>query len=690
MSFLYPSFLFALGAVAIPVIIHLFNFRTYKTVYFSNVSFLKNIKQETKSKSEIKHFLILLVRILAIAALVIAFAQPYIPVTEQEIKVEKNLVGIYIDNSFSMDAESKYGNLLEVAKNKAHAIVDAYNTDTKFFCVTNDFEQKHQRLVNKQQVIEFINEIKVSPRTRNLSEIVSRQQDFLVDNEVADTANIMPKQAVYLLSDFQQSISDFQNMKNDTNMLVRIIPLTTQPTNNLYIDSCWFETPTRKLNEVEQLFARVINKSADAYNDIPVKLTINDTVKAINSININEFSSKIIKLSYNNTQTGILCGKIEITDYPITYDNVFYFSYEIAEQIDALTISEHDENIFINALFRNDNYIFLSNTDINHVKTSDFGKYRVIILNELKSIPSGIIQELMNFTETGGTLIFFPNIDGDIETYNKLLNLLQTNYITDLDSQKIKIDRIDYQSELYNSAFKSTNENIDLPVVFSHFVYSNQTQTNDKPLLTAENNHRVLSMAKFGKGKVYLSAIPLSARYSSFVKHPVFIPTLYNMVLYSQPSADIYYTIGNNTVIEINPGNTSETYPVYHIVNKSNTIDFIPQHSSNIIGGSQKLFIRNNVKNADNYFVTLTNRPVCGISFNYNRFESDLSYYSETEINKKIAQYKFINFSIIEKADSFLTSSIKEISQGKQYWKLFIIMALVFLGIETAILRLWK
>ena len=47
-TFLYPNFLWALSLVAIPIIIHLFNFRKYKTVYFPNVSLLKEVQQESK------------------------------------------------------------------------------------------------------------------------------------------------------------------------------------------------------------------------------------------------------------------------------------------------------------------------------------------------------------------------------------------------------------------------------------------------------------------------------------------------------------------------------------------------------------------------------------------------------------------------------------------------------------------
>ena len=67
MNFLFPTFLFGLSAIAIPIIIHLFNFRKYKKIYFTNVQFLKELKQESDSKSKLKEWIILLLRILAIS-----------------------------------------------------------------------------------------------------------------------------------------------------------------------------------------------------------------------------------------------------------------------------------------------------------------------------------------------------------------------------------------------------------------------------------------------------------------------------------------------------------------------------------------------------------------------------------------------------------------------------------------------
>jgi hypothetical protein len=67
MQFVYPAFLFALLAVAIPVIIHLFHFRRFRKVYFSDVSFLRQLSDESKKQSRLKHWLVLAARMLAVA-----------------------------------------------------------------------------------------------------------------------------------------------------------------------------------------------------------------------------------------------------------------------------------------------------------------------------------------------------------------------------------------------------------------------------------------------------------------------------------------------------------------------------------------------------------------------------------------------------------------------------------------------
>lgn len=679
-QFLYPNFLYALAAIAIPIIIHLFNFRRYKTVYFSNVKFLKNVQQQTQSKSQLKHLLVLISRILAIAALVITFAQPYIPVSEQARTHKNQIVSIYIDNSFSMDAESKYGKLIEVAKNKAQSIISSYKSNTKFLLVTNDFEQKHQHLLNKEQFIEHLGNIKASPIARNISEVLSRQVDFLTS---ADTTQ-EKSNSIFLLSDFQKSVADFKQINNNENIKVHLLPLSTQPTNNLYIDSCWFETPGRKLNQPEELFVKIVNKSDESYQNIPVKLFINDSLKALGSFNVDENTSEIVTLSYTNTKAGIHNGRIEISDYPITYDNTFFFNYSILENINILAINEKEENKYINTLFGDDEYFKLTNYTSGNINYSDFANHQVIIINELHTLSSGLIQEISNYMNNGGVAVFFPDIKGDIASYNTLFKNLSSNYITAIDTQKTKIATVDQNSVVYKNVFKKIEKNADLPVIFKHMVFSKLSRTKSKTILISLNNHTMLSEVAYGKGKLYMFAASLSEKSSNLAGHPLFVPTLYNMALFSQPYSPIYYTIGKSNTIELsNQKLIGEN--VFHIINPTQNVDFIPRYK--VVNANLKLMMEQNITNAENYLIR-NNHPITGIAFNYDRRESDLSYFTHDEIKETTANLGFSNFTLVDATNDLLSQTLKQLSQGIQLWKWFIIAALVFLGIEVVLLRL--
>ena len=235
MKFVYPEFLYALFAIAIPIVIHLFNFRKFKKIYFSNVQFLKEVTQETQSKSKLKHLLILISRILAISFLVFAFAQPYIPTNSGITSPKNEVVGIYVDNSFSMESTGNLGALLDEAKLNAAEVVNNYSASDKFLVYTNSFASSEYRLLSQEQAIEKIEQIKIVPQTKNLSAIYSRATEGINNAEIAN-------KYFYLFSDFQKTISDFNDLEQDSTINWLLIPVVGNQIDNLYIDSCWFES----------------------------------------------------------------------------------------------------------------------------------------------------------------------------------------------------------------------------------------------------------------------------------------------------------------------------------------------------------------------------------------------------------------------------------------------------------------
>ncbi len=267
MNFLYPQFLWALLALAFPVIIHLFHFRRYKTVFFSNLRFLKNLQEQTQQQQKLKHLLVLLSRLLALTFLVLAFAQPYLKENNPEKLKASKAISVFIDNSFSMTNNGGNGELLENAKAKARELALAHKESDKFQLITNDFEARHQRLVTRNDFIQLIDEVKPTFASRQLSDVLVRQQQAL--SKAGDA-----KCNLYLISDFQSAQTNAGEWNTDTTTRLNLIPLTPALLSNIYVDSCWFASPYIQLNQPAKLLVRLRNAGENSIKNNSVILKI--------------------------------------------------------------------------------------------------------------------------------------------------------------------------------------------------------------------------------------------------------------------------------------------------------------------------------------------------------------------------------------------------------------------------------
>jgi hypothetical protein len=685
MNFTYPAFLIALSAVAIPIIIHLFNFRKFKTIYFSNVRFLKEVKQETQAKSKLKHLLVLIARILAIMFLVLAFAQPFIPAENKKVVVGDKAVSIFIDNSFSMDAKNKNGTLLDDAKKRALEIVSAYKPTDRFQLLTNDFEGKHQRQVNKEEFIELLDEIKISPSTRSLSEIASRQMDVLQQSGIKNKTS-------FIISDFQKSIVDINQIKNDTSIAFNFVPLEATAKSNVFIDTCWFETPVRQYNQIEKLHVRIKNVSEKVLENNSIKLFINGIQKTPASFNVDKDAETEVILSFASKESGVQHCRIELNDYPVTFDDKFYFSFEVSKNIPVLCINGSDANAespFLNKIFGADSLFIFHNAAENKLDYSTLSSNKLIVLNELKSISSGLAQELKRFMSKGGSVLVFPPVQADLNSYKEFFIASRANYYERLDTANTKVDKINLDHPIYKDVFEKKTfsaTNLDLPKVSSHYVISKTTRSNEEYLLKLQNGDVFLSKYDVEKGKLYILAVALSNDFSNFPKHAIFVPTLYKIGMYSQTTQPLFYTIGNDEIIECNNVLTGEN--VYHIKNTNNKFDIVPEHK--VVDETTLISIHNQITEADNYNIYADKDLVMGVSFNFNRKESDLTCYTTEELKEQLKNNNLDNVNVLETNSKSLTASLSDAEQGKKLWKLCLILALAFLAIEVLLLRFMK
>ena len=682
MSFLFPIFLFALLALAIPVIIHLFNFKRYKTLYFSNVPLLKRIKQESRKKSQIKQLLIMLARMMAIASLVIAFSRPYIPTSNRTTNAAQQVVEIYIDNSFSMKAEGEKGQLLEQTKIKAIEIANSYPAGTQFLILTNDFIPGNQFPLNKEQFIRQVAEIQDCPRSPFLSDIYSQ-----AIGTISASAKKSEK-TLYILSDFQKNSSNIGSIKPDSSVWTYLFPFKAGKTNNLLIDSCWFETPGRKIGQPEKLFVRIKNLSGQAYQNIPIRLTINDSLKAISNINIAAQEESVQELNFTNNSEGIQLCKIELDDYPIIFDNSYFMSYRVRGKLRAFGISNPQNNGsgYLKALFTDDELITYEEVPENNVQISQLRNYPCIFLINNQNISSGLKSELTSFVERGGTLVIFPNKMKSFEEYNALLNSLNGKTIAGFDTVSMAISEINYNHKLYSEVFKKQENEADLPVIKGFASFADQMKKQETPLLKFRNGKSALSTHSFGDGTVYTFAFPLNQANFNFIRHIIFVPTVYNMVLNSGEPQKYTYSTDNEEAVILNQTPNSGELTIINVQTKDEFKTSVRNH------GIQKkqLLVDELPKEAGHYLVKDGNETIQSISYNFSRKESIPEFYTEDDLQKLIQLREFKQFQLIESSNSNFSETIQNINNGRQLWKYFIFLAIFFLFCEMAVIRFWK
>ena len=673
MQFLYTSFLLAAAAIAIPILIHLFYFRRFKKVMFSNVRFLKEIKEETSSRSKLKNLLILAMRIFAILCLVAAFAMPFFPV-DQQVKQGSKEVSIYVDNSFSMQAEADNVKLLDLAKSKASSIVNAYGDNTKFQILSNDLLGKQMRLLSKNDALVYIEEIQASAPVQPLSVIVNRQKQILQgENRI-----------IYLISDFQKNVTDL-TVAQDSLWEINMIPLQASLEKNVAIDSVWMIEPIPVIGKPVTLVAQYSNYSDEAVNAVKTSIWKDKQEKPLGVKDLQPRSKAFDTITLPINTAGIHEAEIRITDYPIQFDDRYYISFKVEEKIHVLALNDGSTNSrYLEAAFGSSQSFQFDQQNTAQIQYSSFSKYQLIICNELSQITSGLGTELKNYMAEGGKVLIIPNSKSNAADYNEFLQLVGVGQLTTWTTEKAEVSSINKTSFIFNEVFEGKTDNIKLPSVTGYFGTNWRQGSGIGSIMAFRNGKDFLAQAPIDEGILFIMTSPINPEISDLVQNAeIFVPMLFRMTIAGNRTEQIAFKMGVENLLTVQNLPTSNER-IFEI--KGQNGSFIPGQITQ--GRKTILSFRDQVREAGHFDLlfnqTLLDRP----AFNYDRKESDQTAYTPSELEEEFGNdhIKVLSQAQINDINNFITAK----DEGIHIWKWLLIAALVFLGLETLLIRMWK
>ena len=641
MQFKHPELLYALFLLLIPIIVHLFQLRKFKKVAFTNVAFLREATLQTRKSSQIKKWLILLTRLLLLTALILAFAQPFTS-NSNSFKTEKQTI-IYLDNSFSMQAKGKHGELL---KRAVQDIITNVPEDENISIFTNNNMFKNTTI---KAIKNDLLSLEYSPNQLTF-EAVLLKSNTLLKNKTKTLNNTI------LVSDYQ--LNKFSLENNDHSVLnLNLVKLNAVNNNNISIDSLYITETTLTSTQLKVRF----KNSGVAIDNLSVSLFNNTNLIAKTSVSIDKETEAGFSLPLDK----IINGKVTINDNNLQFDNTFYFNINKTSKVNVLSINSVND-AYLKRIYNKSEFNYTS-TPINTLNYNLINNQNLIILNELNSIPIALASAIKQFTKQGGYVLVIPSKSINKETYNQFLRHSNIAFKNLIASEK-RITNINYSHPIYkHGVFEKQVKNFQYPKINSFYDIND---SNILAVLKFEDEKIFLGQKK----NIYVFSAALHQSNSNFKNSPLIVPTLYNIAKQSFKIPELYYTIGKENVFDVETKMQQDA--ILTLVNNNTNIIPKQQYFNNkvIINTSDT------PNNAGTYIIQNKNEAIKNVSYNFNRNESDLTY-------KDLSKFKHAKIS---NSITKVLESIKSDTKINALWKWFVIFALALLIIEMLILKFFK
>jgi len=642
MHFKQPEILYFLFLLIVPILVHLFQLRRFKTSYFTNVRFLKELAVQTRKSSKIKKRLLLATRLLLLTCVILAFAQPFFEAKDK--KNASNEMYIVLDNSFSMQAKGKKGELL---KRAVQELLENTPENAQFSLLTNTENYWNTDIKSSKNALQ---NLKYSATPFELSAIMAKikahksanKKDIII---ISDAVGLTP--------------NDVQNTETEDKPYF-ILPEAEQK-NNIAIDSVYINQTLENFYEIG------VNLSAYGDDFKPVSMALYNQNKLI-AKTIITFDAKKKKVNFTIPKEAFH-GYVAIEDNGLTYDNKLFFSISKAKKTNVISIGEPEKGNFLSRIYTSAEFNY-KNYAISNLDYNSLDKQNTIILNELIEIPQALQTTLKSFVSKGGNLVVIPSEKSSISNLNTFLGNFGKIQFGNPENTSKLITKINFDHPLFSGVFENKITNFQYPKTSISFAV-----TSPYPAaLSFEDQSVFVTMIQNPVSSVTVFSAPVNAQNSNFQQSPIIVPLFYKMAQNNQKTGVNALTIGNNQPYFVDVLLSKDAI----LEVKGNDDSFIPIQQ--ILNNKVKLVFNDFPETAGNYNVFDKKEVVENISFNYKRSESDLS-----QVNKSVV-------SDFKTADTISTifNTLQTERTDSQIWKWFVIFALLFLALEMAIIKFLK
>jgi hypothetical protein len=668
MSFLQPAFLWGLLALAIPIIIHLFHFRKAKKIYFSNTRFLQSVKKISQAKLRLKHYLILAARLLFITFLVLTFAQPFIPAATG--LSNSRLIDIYLDNSYSMSnqvAEDLSG--LDAAVQIANELVAAYPSGARFRLLSNDFSASSQAYVSAETLTDRLTEVGFSSINRGLAEVQNRL-------EVMPVGMGKEEKDVFYISDFQRHNLNGEEFAGGADSLQQqyLLPVEFQNNANVFVDTVYLEKPVVFSSSDNTIHVVLANAGNAEVENMQVSLSVNGLQVSNGSVSIPAKGQAEMSFQLNFSLQPSNQLVLSFQEFPLTFDNEFYFVIRQAGKVNIIEIKNRPELTAVARVYGDTSSFLLNSYQAANLDYGALQSADLVVVNGLAQLDATLEAALLEYKNRGGSLLLIPGEEGLPQAAGLLSNSLAIQ-TTSLQEQ-VRLAPIALELPFFEGIFEEEQNAFDMPRARPVATWNGSRED----LLRLQSGGPFLSRSN----KVYLLSAPLNPAFTNFQQHALFVPIMYKIAFNSlELNNSLYQTTNDNFIgIQLDGLEADQVYKL-----RQGEEELIPDQRVN--NRSLQMELPSYVVQPDFYELFSEDKILYQLAFNHDPQESLINQLNSEELEQLAGTNEQLEL-ISQLDNNNLRASVEEKFKGEALWKWALLLALLSLLAEVLLIRFLK
>ena len=696
MSFLNPAALLALAAVAVPLFLHFFNLRQPRTVEFSSLDFVKELQESTVQRVRIKEWLLLLLRMLAIACLVLAFAQPTLTSDLGGMGASVPTThALVVDNSLSMTADGEGGSYFDQATRTAEGVLETVEEgDEVLLWPTARAGQSRPDPVSNVGVVR-----------QALANLEPRAGASALSRAIVEAAgqSDTPRTVVYVMSDLQAStLGDSVATDVPDGVQVQLLPLETRTQSNVAITDVTVTSRIAEVDQPVQLEATLVNHGPEPLDDYVSSVYLAGDRVAQATATLEPGLETTVSFTVTPQTRGWLEGAVVTEDDDVPVDDRHHFTLHVPEERRVLLVrGEGQRTKYLDLALSSEmieSRIAFRTTAIeeNALASAELGQYDAVLLAGPRSLSSGEVEALTRYVDRGGGLLLFPNAQARPEDYNALFGALDAGSFRGFsgalsaDRTVASFGRVDLEHPLFEGVFSQERRREDASVEQPniHYVMNfRPSGQSGQTLIELSNGFPFLHEVRHGGGRLLVTAVAPTRDWSELPVRGLFVPLLYRSVYYLSAST----SVAGEQLVAGRPAELRVTgvAPDASLrLRGPGGIEVTPEQRT--LFGATLLQIGTTLTEPGVYDVQAGTTQVRRVAVNVDPAESDLQAASSAEASETLRTTTGAPVQAVAAAeDEEVAETLRTQRAGTEIWNVFLLLALLFLAAEMLVASQW-